>query len=268
MNAKIEIRNVSKIFGPHNNRAIELMQSDLSKEDLLAQMNLHMGLKNISLAIHQGELFVVMGLSGSGKSTLIRTINRLIDVTTGSIVVDGENVTEMTPRELIHFRRFKISMVFQKFGLFPHKTVIANVAYGPSLQKKSAKECHEVAMHWIEKVGLSGYEKSFPRQLSGGMQQRVGLARALATSADILLMDEPFSALDPIFRTEMQDIVLRLQTDLKRTIVFITHDIDEALKLGSRIAILRDGEIQQVGTPNEIIDNPANEYVGRFVMKN
>lgn len=263
--AIIEIKNVYKIFGPTPHKVLDMVKAGAGKDEVLAETGHTVGLRDVSLSIEAGKTFVVMGLSGSGKSTLIRHINRLIDPTAGEIVVDGVNVMELSPKKLREFRRQKLSMVFQRFGLLPHLTVLDNVAYGLKIQDVSKAEREQKAAHWIEAVGLSGYEGSFPDELSGGMQQRVGLARALATDADILLMDEAFSALDPLIRRDMQDQLIELQEKLHKTIVFITHDLDEALRLGDRIAILKDGEVVQVGGAEEILLNPADEYVGDFV---
>jgi len=219
----------------------------------------------VSISVNEGETFVCMGLSGSGKSTLIRHINRLIDPTSGEIHVEGTNVMELDQKKLIEFRRHKMSMVFQRFGLFPHKTVIQNVGYGLEIQGKDLNERNKIAMEKIESVGLSGFEYQYPNQLSGGMQQRVGLARALATNTDIMLMDEAFSALDPLIRSDMQKQLITLQAELKKTIVFITHDLDESLRLGDHIGILNHGRLVQVGTPIDIIMKPADDYVAAFV---
>ncbi|RAI03310.1 glycine betaine/L-proline ABC transporter ATP-binding protein [Acuticoccus sediminis] len=261
----IEVKNVTKIFGPHPKEALEQYRAGLSKEELLAQTGHTLGLSDVSLTIEKGEIFVIMGLSGSGKSTLIRHFNRLIDPTDGHILVNGEDVVTMSGRELEQFRRTKMSMVFQRFGLMPHRTVLQNVAYGLRVRGVSRAEREEKAMEWIERVGLAGYEAQYPTQLSGGMQQRVGLARALATDAEILLMDEAFSALDPLIRSQMQDQLIELQSELGKTIVFITHDLDEALRIGDHIAILKDGRLSQVGTPPEILLRPADDYVTDFV---
>jgi glycine betaine/proline transport system ATP-binding protein len=212
-------------------------------------------------------VFVIMGLSGSGKSTLVRHLNRLIDPTSGQILVDGENILDYDMPALRQFRRHKISMVFQGFGLLPHRNVLENVAYGLKVRGESKGQCNERARHWISMVGLQGYEQAYVQQLSGGMRQRVGLARALATDTDIILMDEAFSALDPLIRAEMQDQLLELQRTLEKTIVFITHDLDEALRIGNRIAMLKDGQLIQVGTPQEILLSPADDYVERFVQR-
>lgn len=263
--ALIEVKNVTKIFGPHPKEALKRYREGLSKEELLAETGHTLGLADVSLSIKKGEIFVVMGLSGSGKSTMIRHFNRLIDPTDGQILVDGTDVLQMSGRELERFRRTKMSMVFQRFGLMPHRTVLQNVGYGLAIRGMSKKEREERACHWIEVVGLAGYENQYPTQLSGGMQQRVGLARALATDAEILLMDEAFSALDPLIRSQMQDQLIELQAELGKTIVFITHDLDEALRIGDHIAILKDGRLSQVGTPPEILLNPADDYVAEFV---
>ena len=263
--AKIEVRSVSKIFGRDPKRVLPLLDQGRSKAEILEETGHTVGLREISLSIEDGRTFVVMGLSGSGKSTLIRHFNRLIDPTAGEILIDGRDVLQMSKSELVDFRRHKASMVFQRFGLFPHRTVIENVAYGLSVQGVPKKARTEKARHWIGVVGLEGYENGYPDQLSGGMQQRVGLARALCTDPDILLMDEAFSALDPLIRTGMQDMLIDLQRQLHKTIVFITHDLDEALRLGDRIAILKDGALVQVGGPEEILLEPADDYVADFV---
>ncbi|WP_353173112.1 quaternary amine ABC transporter ATP-binding protein [Paracandidimonas soli] len=264
--SKIEVRNIYKIFGSHPERWLDEARNGISKEDLLARSGHTLGLRDISLSIEEGSIYVVMGLSGSGKSTLIRHFNRLIEPSAGQILVDGEDVVSLSPRQLEQFRQRKMSMVFQRFGLFPHRTVLENVAYGLTVQGMKKPERTEKAQYWLEQVGLSGFGEQYPHQLSGGMQQRVGLARALATDAEILLMDEAFSALDPLIRREMQDQLLQLQAQLNKTIVFITHDLDEALRLGNRIAILKDGELIQEGTPEDILLAPANDYVQSFLQ--
>lgn len=263
--AKISIRNLYKIFGKTPEKMLPLVQDGLSKADLLAQHNHVLGIDNVSIDIAPHGLQVIMGLSGSGKSTLIRHINRLIDPTSGEILIDGEDVLRMSDAQLRDLRRFRTSMVFQKFGLLPHRKVLQNVAFGLHVQGKPEDECNRLARHWIARVGLDGYENHYPAQLSGGMQQRVGLARALATDADILLMDEAFSALDPLIRTEMQTILLELQSELHKTIVFITHDLDEALRLGDNIAILRDGAVIQQGSAQKIVLKPADDYIRDFI---
>ncbi len=263
--SKIEINNVYKIFGPKPHNVLEMVKSGSGKEEVLEKTGHTVGLDNVSLKIEEGETFVCMGLSGSGKSTLIRHLNRLIDPTDGEILVEGTNVMSLDTEKLIDFRRHKMSMVFQRFGLFPHKTVLQNVGYGLEMQGIEPEKRNSVSMEKIEAVGLSGFENQFPNQLSGGMQQRVGLARALATNSDIMLMDEAFSALDPLIRSDMQKQLLDLQSELKKTIVFITHDLDESLRLGDHIGILNAGKLVQVGTPVEIIMNPADDYVKAFV---
>ena len=242
-----------------------MVKNGLTKEEILEKTGHTVGLDNVSLKIEEGETFVCMGLSGSGKSTLIRHLNRLIDPTEGEIFVEGTNVLSLNKDKLIEFRRHKMSMVFQRFGLFPHKTVIQNVGYGLEMQGKTLDERNKISMEKIESVGLSGFENQYPSQLSGGMQQRVGLARALATDTDIMLMDEAFSALDPLIRSDMQKQLIDLQSKLKKTIVFITHDLDESLRLGDHIGILNAGKLVQVGTPVDIVMNPADEYVEAFV---
>jgi glycine betaine/proline transport system ATP-binding protein len=244
---------------------MDMVKNGSTKDEVLENTGHTVGLDNVSLNIEEGETFVCMGLSGSGKSTLIRHLNRLIDPTAGEVLIDGENVMSFNPEQLIDFRRHKMSMVFQRFGLFPHKTVMQNVGYGLEMQGKSEEERDKVAMEKIEAVGLNGFENQFPNQLSGGMQQRVGLARALATNSDIMLMDEAFSALDPLIRSDMQKQLIDLQSELKKTIVFITHDLDESLRLGDHIGILNAGKLVQVGTPVDIIMSPADDYVKAFV---
>ena len=263
--SKIEINNVYKIFGQRPNEVLPMVKNGSTKEQLLEETGHTIGLDNVSLKIEEGETFVCMGLSGSGKSTLIRHLNRLIDPTDGEILIEGTNVMSLNTEQLIDFRRHKMSMVFQRFGLFPHKTVLQNVGYGLEMQGLQPEKRNSVAMEKIEAVGLNGFENQFPAQLSGGMQQRVGLARALATNTDIMLMDEAFSALDPLIRSDMQKQLLDLQAELKKTIVFITHDLDESLRLGDHIGILNAGKLVQVGTPVDIIMNPADDYVEAFV---
>ena len=263
--SKIEINNVYKIFGPKPNQVLEMVKGGSGKDEILEKTGHTVGLDNVSLKIEEGETFVCMGLSGSGKSTLIRHLNRLIDPTDGEILVEGTNVMSLNKEKLIEFRRHKMSRVFQRFGLFPHKTVLQNVGYGLEMQGIDPEKRNSVAMEKIEAVGLSGFENQYPNQLSGGMQQRVGLARALATDTDIMLMDEAFSALDPLIRSDMQKQLLDLQAQLKKTIVFITHDLDESLRLGDHIGILNAGKLVQVGTPVEIVMNPADDYVEAFV---
>jgi len=263
---KISIRGLYKIFGPDPGSVLPLVRDQgLSKTDLLEAHGHVLGLNNVSLTVRTGDVHVVMGLSGSGKSTLIRHLNRLIEPTAGSITVDGEDILGLSPRALRRFRRERASMVFQRFALHPHRTVLGNVAYGRRMQGVKRSDAEARAHVWIERVGLTGFEDRYPSALSGGMQQRVGLARALATDSDILLMDEAFSALDPLIRTDMQSVLLTLQAELRKTIVFITHDLDEALRLGDRISILRDGAVIQEGTTPEIVLRPADDYIADFV---
>ncbi|MCZ2720882.1 glycine betaine/L-proline ABC transporter ATP-binding protein [Marinomonas sp. 15G1-11] len=261
----IEVSGLYQIFGNTPKKIMPLVNAGKSKDDILAETGHTVGLKDINLKIHRGEIFVIMGLSGSGKSTLIRHFNRLIDPTEGQIKVEGEDIMKFPLKELTEFRRHKMSMVFQNFGLMPHRNVIDNVSYGLSVQGTDKTERYKSATQWLETVGLAGYEEQYPAQLSGGQQQRVGLARALCTNAEILLMDEAFSALDPLIRSEMQDQLVQLQNELQKTIIFITHDLDEALRIGDRIAILKDGELIQIGSPVDILLNPADDYVEAFV---
>jgi glycine betaine/proline transport system ATP-binding protein len=259
----IEVEDLSKVFGPDPQSIVPLLREGVSKDDILARTGHTVGLRDISLRVQRGETFVVMGLSGSGKSTLVRCLNRLIDPTIGSVRLDGEDVLALGPRGLRDMRRHKMGMVFQRFGLLPHRTVLANVTFGLRVQGVGRTERREQASAWIERVGLAGYEHALPRELSGGMQQRVGLARALCTNPEVLLMDEAFSALDPLIRREMQGELVRLQQELSKTIVFITHDLDEALRLGDRVAVLKDGFLVQVGTPVEIVTRPPTTTCAR-----
>lgn len=261
----IQIKSLYKIFSDNEAAALEAVRNGMGKPELLEKHNSVLGLQDINIDMPQDGIQVVMGLSGSGKSTLIRHINRLIEPTSGEVLVDGQNVLEMSDAQLQQFRAFKTAMVFQKFALLPHRTVQSNVEFGLEVQGVEASERHQRSQKWIERVGLGGFEDRYPSQLSGGMQQRVGLARALATDAEILLMDEAFSALDPLIRTDMQDVMLELQEELNKTIVFITHDLDEALRIGDKIAILRDGAIVQQGNAQDIILRPADDYIRDFV---
>ncbi|WP_449538623.1 quaternary amine ABC transporter ATP-binding protein [Ferdinandcohnia sp. Marseille-Q9671] len=265
METKIKIENISKIFGPKPKSVIPMVEKGMSKKDILNKTNHTVGVYNASMEIKKGEIFVIMGLSGSGKSTLIRCFNLLNKPTSGAIYVDGENIVTYDSARLKKFRQEKIAMVFQHFGLFSHRTVLANVEYGLEIKNVSKEERRNIALKNIESVGLKGYEDKYPDELSGGMQQRVGLARALANDPDILLMDEPFSALDPLIRREMQLELLELQDKLQKTIIFITHDINEAFKLGDRVAVMKDGVVEQIGTPEEIIETPANDYISEFI---
>lgn len=265
METKIEIKHLYKIFGDDPQTMLQKVRDGVTKDDLNDQYNHVLGLSDINLKMPAKGIQVVMGLSGSGKSTLIRHINRLIEPTAGEVWIDGENVLSMDEQTLRDFRRNRASMVFQKFALLPHRTVMENTIYGLAIQGMAEKKAEKHASHWIERVGLAGYEDNYPGQLSGGMQQRVGLARALATDADILLMDEAFSALDPLIRTDMQNILLDLQQELHKTIVFITHDLDEALKLADHLVILKDGYAIQQGEPQDILLNPCDPYIEQFV---
>ena len=265
LDTKVIIRNLYKIFGSSPSSMVERVENGMSKKELLDKHDHVLALTDVNIDIPSRRIQVIMGLSGSGKSTLIRHVNRLIEPTTGEIIVDGKNVLEMNQSELREFRRHRASMVFQRFALLPHHTVSDNVAFGLTIQNIPKNEALERSSKWVERVGLAGYERHFPNQLSGGMQQRVGLARALTTDAEIMLMDEAFSALDPLIRTDMQDILLGLQDELHKTILFITHDLDEALRIGDNIAILRDGAIVQKGSPQEIILNPVDDYVSDFI---
>ncbi len=260
----LEVKNLWKIFGPRADKIIGTPDADLSRAELKKKTGCVAGVKDVSFAVAPGEVFVVMGLSGSGKSTLVRCLTRLIEPTAGSITISGEDVTGASDSQLREMRRKRVSMVFQHFGLLPHKQVIDNVAYGLEVRGIGKKERRAQAGKIVDLVGLQGYENNYPDQLSGGMQQRVGLARALAGDPDMLLFDEPFSALDPLIRRDMQNEVIRLHQEVHKTMVFITHDLAEALKLGDRIMILRDGEVVQIGTPDEVVGAPADDYVADF----
>lgn len=262
---KIEINHVTKIFGKNIKKAKQLLQDGKNKSEILKATGATVGVNNAHFDVYDGEIFVIMGLSGSGKSTLVRMLNRLIEPTEGQILLDGTDLTSLKKDMLRQVRRKKIGMVFQKFALFPHRTILQNAEYGLEIQGISKEIRHQKAREALKLVGLEGYENQYPDQLSGGMQQRVGLARALANDPDILLMDEAFSALDPLIRKDMQNELLQLHDEMGKTIIFITHDLDEALRIGDRIALMRDGEIVQVGTPEEILMNPSNDYVERFI---
>lgn len=261
----LKVNQLSKLFGPGAEHGVELLAQGYTKERLAKEKNIMVGVNRVTLSIREGEIFVIMGLSGSGKSTLVRMLNRLIEPTSGEVLIHGQDLRKMNKAQLREIRRKTISMVFQKFGLFPHRTVLQNVEYGLEVQKVDKAKRREQAMTSLELVGLKGWENVYPDQLSGGMQQRVGLARALANDPEILLMDEAFSALDPLIRRDMQDELLELQEKMKKTIVFITHDLDEALRIGDRIALMKDGELVQIGTPEEMLTQPADRYVERFI---
>jgi len=261
----ISVRSLWKVFGDNPERVMSPEYAGMTKAEIQESIGCVVALQNVNLEVSRGETFVVMGLSGSGKSTLVRCLIRLIEPTVGEISIDGENILEYSDRKLTEFRRHKSAMVFQHFGLLPHRTILDNTAWGLEIQGVSKKERYEKARESIELVGLKGWESGYASELSGGMQQRAGLARALTVNPELLLMDEPFSALDPLIRREMQDELIRLQERLQKTIVFITHDLDEALKLGTHIAIMQDGKIIQMGTPEEIVKNPATEYVQDFI---
>ncbi|SDG83964.1 glycine betaine/proline transport system ATP-binding protein [Vibrio xiamenensis] len=264
MSTILEVQNLYKVFGEKPEEAFSLIEQGKNKDQIFEQTSLTVGVKDVSLSINEGEIFVIMGLSGSGKSTLVRLLNRLIEPTRGSVLLRDKDIAHISAEELREVRRNNISMVFQNFALMPHMTVIENAAFGLELAGMDVSERKKLALTALERVGLDSYAESYPDELSGGMKQRVGLARALACDPDILLMDEAFSALDPLIRTEMQDELIRLQNDDKRTIVFISHDLDEAMRIGDRIAIMQDGVVVQVGTPDEILHQPANEYVRSF----
>lgn len=265
MTAKVKVNHLTKIFGKHPKSVIKKVEQGISKKQILEETGHTVGIYDANFEVEDGEIFVVMGLSGSGKSTLIRCLNLLNKPTTGEIIIDGEDITKYTKKQLQEFRKNKIAMVFQHFGIFSHRTVLENVAYGLEIKGIEKEEREKIAMEYIEAVGLSGFEHQMPDQLSGGMKQRVGIARALANDPDILLMDEPFSALDPLIRREMHVELLELQSKLKKTIIFITHDVNEAFKIGDRVAVMKDGKIVQIGTPEDILENPVNEYIEDFV---
>lgn len=264
MNPILETRGLFKVFGEQPEQAFTLLEKGVDKDGILQKTGLTIGVNDVSLSIQAGEIFVIMGLSGSGKSTLVRLLNRLIEPTKGSVLLKGKDIAHISEQELREVRRKRISMVFQNFALMPHMTVLENAAFGLELAGIAVEERESTALAALNRVGLDAYAEAFPDELSGGMKQRVGLARALACDPDILLMDEAFSALDPLIRAEMQDELLRLQNDDKRTIVFISHDLDEAMRIGDRIAIMQHGDVVQVGTPDEILNHPANDYVAAF----
>jgi len=264
MAIKIEVKNLYKVFGENPDRAFKMIDAGKGKEEIFEKTGLSLGVKDASLAIEEGEIFVIMGLSGSGKSTMVRLLNRLIEPTRGEVLIDGEDIAKISEAKLRQVRRSKISMVFQSFALMPHLTVLNNTAFGMELAGVPVEERNAKALDALRQVCLENYANSYPDELSGGMRQRVGLARAMANNPDILLMDEAFSALDPLIRTEMQDELVKLQAQHQRTIVFISHDLDEAMRIGDRIAIMQGGEVVQVGTPEDILNNPANDYVRTF----
>lgn len=262
---KLEVKHLTKIFGKRQKQALEMVQQAKSKTEILEKTGATVGVYDVNFEVQAGEIFVIMGLSGSGKSTLIRLLNRLIDPTSGDIYIDGQDVAKMNEEELREVRRHKLNMVFQNFGLFPHRTILENTEFGLEVRGVDKEERTRLAEQALDNAGLLSFKDQYPDQLSGGMQQRVGLARALANNPDILLMDEAFSALDPLIRREMQDELLDLQAEHERTIIFITHDLNEALRIGDRIAIMADGQIMQIGTGEEILTNPANDFVREFV---
>ncbi|GAB4074308.1 glycine betaine/L-proline ABC transporter ATP-binding protein [Barrientosiimonas marina] len=267
MTVKMEVKELSKVFGTNPKRALKYAKQGKSKEEIYEETGHTVGVNNVSFDVKEGEMFVIMGLSGSGKSTLIRCLNLLNKPTDGHILVDGEDITHYNHKQLKQFRRHQLAMVFQHFGLFDHRTILMNVVYGLEVRGIDKQECLDKARSNLETVGLKGWEDTFPDELSGGMQQRVGLARALANEPEILLMDEPFSALDPLIRRDMQLELLDLQKNkLQKTVIFITHDVNEAFKLGDRVAVMKDGEIEQIDTPENILENPANDYIADFVQ--
>lgn len=264
MTVKLEVKDLFKVFGDKPERVFPLLQQGQDKADILRETGLTLGVQDVNLTIQEGEIFVIMGLSGSGKSTLVRLFNRLIEPTRGQVLIDGEDIAAISDKALRQVRRQKISMVFQSFALMPHLTVLDNAAFGLELAGEDKPRRQAAAQQALAQVGLEAWEHAYPDALSGGMKQRVGLARALANDPDILLMDEAFSALDPLIRTEMQDELLKLQASHQRTIVFISHDLDEAMRIGDRIAIMQEGVVVQIGSPDEILNNPANDYVKAF----
>lgn len=265
MAVKIKVENLTKIFGRNAKAILKKLQKGMSKEEILEKTGHTVGVNDVSFEVNEGEIFVIMGLSGSGKSSLIRCLNLLNRPTAGKIYFDGEDIVQYNKKQLRTFRQNKISMVFQHFGLFSHRTVLDNVAYGLEVKNISKEERLKIANETLETVGLKGWGEKMPHELSGGMQQRVGLARALANNPDVLLMDEPFSALDPLIRRDMQLELLDIQEELQKTIIFITHDVNEAFKIGDRVAVMKNGKVVQIGTPEEILANPANEYIEDFI---
>lgn len=266
LSTKVKVKELTKIFGHNPKKAIPLLKDGMSKKEILDKTGLTVGVNRCSFEVEDGELFVIMGLSGSGKSTLIRLINRMIEPTYGDVYIDDKNISKLDEDGLRDARREKMSMVFQNFALFPHYTILENASYGLTVKNGQTESGNKKAMEALKLVGLEGYEDQYPDQLSGGMQQRVGLARALATDTDILIMDEAFSALDPLIRKEMQDELVYLQSEMKKTVLFITHDLNEALKIGDRIAVMKDGEILQVDSPEQLLSNPKNDFIREFVQ--
>ena len=264
MNDKIVCKDIWKVFGPNEKNVLTNLDKNLSRSEVQEKTGHVVAVKDVTFSVQKGETFVVMGLSGSGKSTLVRCLSRLIEPTHGQVSIDGHDVTKMSNKDLTELRRNRMSMVFQHFGLFPHRRVIENIGYGLEIRGVKKKDRIEKSMETLSLVGLDGWDQHYPRELSGGMQQRVGLARALAVDPEILIFDEPFSALDPLIRREMQDELLSIQKMVQKTMVFITHDFSEAIKMGDHIAIMKDGEISQVGTPEEIVANPIDQYVKDF----
>lgn len=264
---KLKVEDLTIIFGKNKEKALELLGQGFSKKEILEKTGCTVGINKANFEIYEGEFFVIMGLSGSGKSTLLRCLNRLNEPTSGNVYINDDNITGKNNKDLLEVRRTEMSMVFQKFGLLPHHTVLSNAAFGLEIRGEDKKSREEKAQKALDIVGLNGFENQYPSQLSGGMQQRVGLARALANDPEVLLMDEAFSALDPLIKSEMQDQMLELQDTLQKTIVFITHDLDEAIKIGDRIVIMKDGVIEQIGTAEDILTNPASDYVKAFVEK-
>lgn len=265
MPIKIKVENLYKVFGKNTKEALKMLEEGKDKKEILGKTGSAVGVNDVSFEVYEGETFVIMGLSGSGKSTLIRCLNLLNKPTKGKVLIDGENIADYDKNQLKKFRQEKMAMVFQHFGLFTHRDIQSNVEYGLEIKNVSKEKRYKIAKDALKTVGLEGWEESMPGQLSGGMQQRVGLARALANDPDVLLMDEPFSALDPLIRREMQVELLDIQAKLKKTIVFITHDVNEAFKIGDRVAVMKDGEIVQIGTPEEILEKPSNQYIEDFV---
>lgn len=266
-NVKLKVEDLTLIFGKRKKEALKLLKEGVSKDEILKRTKCTVGVSRASFEVFEGEVFVIMGLSGSGKSTLIRCLNRLNEPTSGKVFFKDHNITRDRNKELLMTRRTEMSMVFQKFGLLPHRTVLENAAFGLEIRNEPKKEREERARKALETVGLKGYEDQYPSEMSGGMQQRIGLARALANDTDVLLMDEAFSALDPLIKSDMQDELLQIQNELHKTIVFITHDLDEAIKIGDRIAIMKDGIVEQIGTAEDILTNPASDYIKAFVEK-